>query len=134
MRTLTLLFSLTYSLISFAGPASLDDEISERLAPLLSNYLGSHSSRFEVFHLAALSDGIVTRTPVLLTPFTNLSAESLQDCDENSSSTVCGISKSIDTFIKQSGINKGTINLTVTVMKDNKPIKVFKDIEILKFD
>lgn len=121
------------SLCAFADESTLDDAISEKLAPLLSNYIGDHEAQFEAVLVTMVTPDLSNRTPVLLVPPVSLESDSLQDCEEKSSSLVCRLAQNIETFLKNGGITKGKIILDIKVFKDKKFVKEFKDVEVLSF-
>lgn len=133
MKKLIPLFLLALTFSSFAHASTLDDAISEELAPLLSNYFGDYQAQFEAVHVLTLEPGISKSNPILLIPPKSLEADSLQDCEEADSSIVCELAKKIEAFIKFNGITKGKVVLNIKVLQKKKLVKELKDIEVLSF-
>lgn len=133
-KTLLLVLSLLFT-FSASAQDSLDDAMSEKLSPLLSNYLGDYGVSIQAEHVFFLAVGQPqTQTiPVLLLPAQVLKAESLQDCDENASSTVCKLAGAIKQYIQINNVTKGKITLDLKIYQSNKLVKDIKDVEVLSF-
>jgi hypothetical protein len=133
MKKIITIFLISFSFSVLAQESSLDDSISENLAPLLSNYLRDYQARFEAVHVLPLSPGQSSTKPVFLLPVTSFNAASLQDCEENASSLVCQTAKAINAYVATYVVTKGKINLNITIFQNAKVVKEFKDIELLRF-
>ncbi len=132
MKNLILIAVLLLSFSAWTADTSMDDEISERLAPVLSNYLGDHEIGIQLEHEFPLVVGKpeTNRLPISLIPARTLTADSLQDCDENASSFVCGLADDIKQYINKTKADKGKIISTIKILQNKKLIKEIKDFEI----
>jgi len=130
---LTAVLLLTFP--AWSADTSMDDEISERLAPVLSNYLGDYEVIIQIEHVFPLAEGKPeTKTiPISLIPAQTLTADSLQDCDENASSYVCSLAKSIKQYIDKTNANKGQIIFDIKIQQNKKLVKEFKNFEVFSF-
>lgn len=125
--------SLLFSLSAYTKSSTLDDSMSEQLSPLLSNYIGDYQVVISAKHVFFVAGDILSTNPILLSAITDLKGESLQDCEENSSSLVCKLASAIENFIQVNGIKKGKVLLDITLFKKNEIKKEIKDIKVLSF-
>lgn len=134
MKTAALLLLLIFSTTSFSQSTTIDDSISDKLAPLLSNYLSDHSVQIQVTHVVKIGNDLNTSKPVLLVPPKSITAGDLQDCEENVTSLVCSISKQINQYIQANAVSSGKFVMDIKVLKDgSKPVQEFKAVEVYSF-
>lgn len=135
MKTLIISAALLFNFTAWAADSSLDDAISEKLSPLLSNYIGDSSVSIQAEHIFFLaSDQQQTKTiPVFLSPIQLIKAEGLQDCEENASSMVCQMAEAIEQYIKAQNTTRGKINLNLKIFKKSKLVKEISNVEVLSF-
>lgn len=134
MKTAALLLLIVFSTSSFSQSTTLDDSISEKLAPLLSNYLSDYAVQFQVTHYVKVVNDLQVSKPVLLVPPKTITAGDLQDCEENANSIVCSISKQINQYIQMNAVKSGRFVMDIKVMKDvSKPVQEFKSVEVYSF-
>jgi hypothetical protein len=129
-NTLIILLFLTFTFAATAKE-TLDDSISEILAPLLSNYVGDHQIRISAEYKLLQVPGTL---PIVLTTTSELTAESLQDCDEGSISLVCNLANSINNWLQSQKPTNGKVYLHIKLFnKTPTPVKEFKDIEVFSY-
>ncbi len=131
MKTAALLLLLVFSTTSFSQSTTIDDSISEKLAPLLSNYLSDYAVQIQVTHYLKVVNDLQVSKPVLLVPPKTITAGDLQDCEENATSLVCSIAKQINQYIQMNAVKTGKFVMDIKVMKDGtKPVQEFKAVEV----
>ena len=134
MKTAALLLLILFSTSSFSQSTTLDDSMSEKLAPLLSNYLRDYAVQFQVTHYVKVVNDLQVSKPVLLVPPKSITAGDLQDCEENATSLVCSISSQINQYIQTNAVKSGRFVMDIKVMKDgSKPVQEFKAVEVYSF-
>lgn len=133
-KSIITLFVFCLSFSAFAQNSNLDDAISEKLAPLLNNYLGNYQIRFQATHTFQIKPGQTSSVPVFLSSVDTLNAEGLQDCEENKSSIVCLLASSVESFVKINAVKNGAITLDITLYQNSKFVKEIKNVEVLKFN
>ena len=131
-KTMIALLALLLTLPSFSNTSMLDDNMSEILAPILSNYTGDHQIRIQARFEASVTPETSTSVPILLSSPVDLKPSSLQDCDENCSSLVCMLSKQIVQWIETNKPSKGAVKLDLTLFQNQQVKKEIKNVEVFR--